>query len=1159
MGWEGEGTGGKGGNGGARTKQGGSRLGEGRGEEGGGDLALSERALSEFGDPDYQLFLQSLVGDGDDFLFADEEEEKDPTYVPHEEEGGRARGRDGTGAEDASDAESSGSGSMGSSEEEEEEEGGEEEEEEEEDEIPLQEVEELLADNGAMDYLSSLREQWAPPVSTSGGDGGRGAGPGGGRGQGSERQGSAFPPRSAQGRPLVPLFPSHPGPRFGLSPSAWQALMHTGVREEERGRLASQMARHVQLLVQNGAVLAHDLQGGKEGGGEEGRRWALGEVEAMVRDIHTLRNKAWEYFGYEPGPTGKGIYREREGRRREGEKAGGAEAGGRKRGRQGEAQGQRFTRGAAQRLEGRSKSLMDVPGIAGASDLCTRLVRLGNGEGKEAGEVKAGKVSRRVWVARMVEAYWGTGGLQVPNLTLQALHELPPLALLPALPPASLPHPPFTPAESRLFVRGLVVLPGGTGHDLHRLVLRGRSPAEIAWFRGLESDPEVDAFRSKARLALSAIWQRAPLAGMPKPFTEEEDALLWMGRRGLGARWGGIAKSFLPHRLPHDLLMRWRRIEFLPPPPPEVFRRGCEERKAAIGEKVIKVPYGKRGRPPKERREGEEGREGGRGGREGKRGRGGKEEEEESFPFCPGESRMGWEDVDVTMQGLPVAGVSARGSGSGGGRGGGKVVREESGRSKRREGKGGLGGSDFGEGRERGEGRGVGGEGKGEAALGRRREEEREKEGGRQGPQGGRRKEEEREKEGGRQGPQGGRRKEVKIRPEAGGRRQGRKRGREGKEEGKEEEGRRSVGWDEEGGRGSETLWSFPALSPGKGSTRLSAWEGGGTPSGGRGRDAGGGGEGGRGGGGRRREGGRGGWEGTGEESMTFDGFAANDLEMGFSRMGEPSPPSSPPSSLPSSSRAGSSLPTFSPSTLPEPKARKGDKKGRGGEGREEGGGGGGLKEGVSHTKKRVFRGPAPEELTFARLLQEKEREGQGRHWGALPEEAHHKDEKRGKDRTPELSCARRTSPRKASRLPSSSPPAPSLGPPLPRHLPPGIRWEEGGREGEEEGKAGEEDGFEREFVPDDAEEEGGEEEEEFERDVIASDGEGEGELSSEGGRREGPGEGRGQGAWEGGVRETFPGRLQRPAPPRELGGGHVLRASPRRGKEGGRKGGRGG
>jgi hypothetical protein len=225
----------------------------------------------------------------------------------------------------------------------------------------------------------------------------------------------------------------------------------------------------------------------------------------------------------------------------------------------------------------------------------------------------------------------------------------------------------------------------------------------------------------------------------------------------------------------------------------------------------------------------------------------------------------------------------------------------------------------------------------------------------------------------------------------------------------------------------------------------------------------------------------------------------------------------------------------------------------------EGGGGGGGLKEGVSHTKKRVFRGPAPEELTFARLLQEKEREGQGRHWGALPEEAHHKDEKRGKDRTPELSCARRTSPRKASRLPSSSPPAPSLGPPLPRHLPPGIRWEEGGREGEEEGKAGEEDGFEREFVPDDAEEEGGEEEEEFERDVIASDGEGEGELSSEGGRREGPGEGRGQGAWEGGVRETFPGRLQRPAPPRELGGGHVLRASPRRGKEGGRKGGRGG
>ena len=31
--------------------------------------------MSEFGDPDYQMFLQSLVNDGDDFLFADEEED----------------------------------------------------------------------------------------------------------------------------------------------------------------------------------------------------------------------------------------------------------------------------------------------------------------------------------------------------------------------------------------------------------------------------------------------------------------------------------------------------------------------------------------------------------------------------------------------------------------------------------------------------------------------------------------------------------------------------------------------------------------------------------------------------------------------------------------------------------------------------------------------------------------------------------------------------------------------------------------------------------------------------------------------------------------------------------------------------------------------------
>ena len=125
------------------------------------------------------------------------------------------------------------------------------------------------------------------------------------------------------------------------------------------------------------------------------------------------------------------------------------------------------------------------------------------------------------------------------------------------------------------------------------------------------------------------------------------------------------------------------------------------------------------------------------------------------------------------------------------------------------------------------------------------------------------------EKEGGWQGPEGGRRKEVKIRPETGGRRKGRKRGREGKEEGKEEEGRRSVGWDEEGGRGSETLWSFPALSPGEGLDAPECVGRGGHPRGGEGGTQ----EGGRGRKGRRRrkEGGRKGRRGR-------DGGGADDV-----------------------------------------------------------------------------------------------------------------------------------------------------------------------------------------------------------------------------------------------------------------------------------------
>ncbi len=103
---------------------GGGGGGMGGGGGGGDGFALSERAMSEFGDPDYQMFLQSLVNDGDDFLFADEEEDGDPTYDPKEERGeGGAAGGDGggrrggsSGSEGESDSErSSASSSSGGS------------------------------------------------------------------------------------------------------------------------------------------------------------------------------------------------------------------------------------------------------------------------------------------------------------------------------------------------------------------------------------------------------------------------------------------------------------------------------------------------------------------------------------------------------------------------------------------------------------------------------------------------------------------------------------------------------------------------------------------------------------------------------------------------------------------------------------------------------------------------------------------------------------------------------------------------------------------------------------------------------------------------------------------------------------------------------------
>lgn len=98
----------------------------------GDGFVLSERAMSEFGDPDYQMFLQSLVNDGDDFLFADEEDDDDadPTYDPRQEraaaagrDGGRGSDDDEEGEGDVSDSErssassssTSGSSSRGSS------------------------------------------------------------------------------------------------------------------------------------------------------------------------------------------------------------------------------------------------------------------------------------------------------------------------------------------------------------------------------------------------------------------------------------------------------------------------------------------------------------------------------------------------------------------------------------------------------------------------------------------------------------------------------------------------------------------------------------------------------------------------------------------------------------------------------------------------------------------------------------------------------------------------------------------------------------------------------------------------------------------------------------------------------------------------------------
>lgn len=159
---------------------------------------------------------------------------------------------------------------------------------------------------------------------------------------------------------------------------------------------------------------------------------------------------------------------------------------------------------------------------------------------------------------------------------------------------APLPFDAFTPAETRLLIRGLV-LAGGDGQwpAIHRIALGGRPPHEIGWYSSTQTSPEIVRWRESAVAALKSAFQRAPLAGAPPPFTPEEDALLWTGHHTAGARWVHIARAFLPQRLPHDLMMRWRRVQHMSPPTPALLEKAYAERKAQAPTR-IRLPALKR-------------------------------------------------------------------------------------------------------------------------------------------------------------------------------------------------------------------------------------------------------------------------------------------------------------------------------------------------------------------------------------------------------------------------------------------------------------------------------------------------------------------------------------------------------------------------------------
>lgn len=303
--------------------------------------------------------------------------------------------------------------------------------------------------------------------------------------------------------------------------------MHTAVTEDERCRLASQMVRHLQLLVQvrnsinmrfvsavstnphprslpspththshppkppsphthlqTGAMVAHEVAAATPPQpppnpllppplppplppkAQEAKK-ALGEIQAMVSDIHGIRDRAWEYFGFEPGPTGKGAYRDPDGRppslvgsleeekggggggkgkgragmgkagREEGKGGGGGKKGGGGKRKGGGGANRVWTRGAALRMEGRSKSLMDVPGVAAADDLANArlLARVAAGQGHEAAAIARGGLDCAAFTMQALEAFWQGGGMRVAYLAPTEYERLPPLMLTPLPPP----------------------------------------------------------------------------------------------------------------------------------------------------------------------------------------------------------------------------------------------------------------------------------------------------------------------------------------------------------------------------------------------------------------------------------------------------------------------------------------------------------------------------------------------------------------------------------------------------------------------------------------------------------------------------------------------------------------------------------------------------